>query len=157
MNNLNSTLSNDFVRYYERASHKIQVLVAPFSDQQLWSRPYPYGNSMGHLILHLIGNLSYYIGTEVAGTGYVRNRPQEFADTARYSKSELLNRLDAVIAMVSATLQKQSEADWTAAYTAKGMEDAGDRFMAFLQCAGHISHHTGQIMYLVKQIEREKV
>src|SRR6266404_6694174 len=112
MNNLNSTLSNDFVRYYERASHKIHVLVAPFSDQQLWSRPYPYGNSMGHLILHLIGNLSYYIGTEVAGTGYVRNRPQEFADTARYSKSELLNRLDAVIAMVSATLQKQSEADW---------------------------------------------
>jgi uncharacterized damage-inducible protein DinB len=116
-------------------------------------RPYSYGNSIGHLLLHLTGNLSYYIGAEIGGTGYVRNRPLEFADTVRYPKQELLAKFDAAVATVAAALQKQSQGDWSAAYTAKGLEDCGDRFSAFLRCAAHISHHTGQMMYLVKEME----
>jgi hypothetical protein len=58
--------------------------------------------------------------------------------------------------MVAATLQKQSESDWSAAYTAKGFEDCGDRFTAILRCASHISHHTGQIIYLCKELERQR-
>ena len=41
------------------------------------------GNSIGHLILHLTGNLNHYIGSLVAGTGYERRREQEFTDPAR--------------------------------------------------------------------------
>jgi hypothetical protein len=69
----------------------------------------------------------------------------------------LLKNFDAAIATVAATLQKQSEEDWSAAYSAKGIEDAGDRFTAFLRCAAHISHHTGQIIYLCKEIQRRSV
>lgn len=64
----------------------------------------------------------------------------------------LLKNFSDVIAMVRDTLAQQAEADWSAAYTAKGMEDAGDRFYAFLSCAAHLSHHTGQIIYLCKQL-----
>jgi hypothetical protein len=53
---------------------------------------------------------------------------------------------------VIAAVQRQTEPDWSAAYTAKGMEDGGDRLTIFLRCAGHLSHHTGQMMYLCKQI-----
>jgi len=153
MSTLHSIVVRDFTRYYQEAAGKIHALVEPLSDDQLWARPYQYGNSIGHLLLHLTGNLSYYIGAEIGGAGYVRDRPLEFADTSRHPKSYLLKNFDAAIATVTAALQKQAEPDWPAAYTAKGMEDADDRFTVFLRCAGHISHHTGQIMYLCKQIQ----
>ena len=127
MNSLNATLVRDFTRYYQEARDKIHTLLKPLSDDQIWARPFPYGNSIGHLLLHLTGNLSYYIGTEIGGTGYIRNRP----------------------------LQKQLEESWYQPYTAMGMEDAGNRFTAFLRCAGHISHHTGQMIYLCKELERQ--
>ena len=154
MTDLNAAVARDFARYYQEAAQKIHALVEPLRDDQIWTRPYPYGNSIGHLLLHLTGNLSYYIGTEIAGTGYMRNRPLEFADTVHHPKQELLARFDAAIAMVAAALQEQSEGDWAAAYTAKGFEDCGNRFTAFLRCAAHISHHTGQMIYLVKEIQR---
>jgi uncharacterized damage-inducible protein DinB len=153
---LNSAVARDLARYYQDAAQKIHALVEPLTDEQIWSRPYPYGNSIGHLLLHLTGNLSYYIGTEIGGTGYVRNRPLEFAEAVHHPKQELLAGFDAAIATVAAALQKQSEDDWTAAYTAKGFEDCGDRFTAFLRCAAHISHHTGQMIYLCKEMERQR-
>lgn len=154
---LNATVATDFTRYYHEAAKKVHGLVEPLTDEQIWTKPYPYGNSIGHLLLHLTGNLSYYIGAEIGGTGYVRNRSLEFADTVHHPKQELLTRFDDAIATVGAVLQQQSEGDWSAAYTAKGMEDSGDRFTAFLRCAAHISHHTGQIMYLCKELERKGI
>jgi uncharacterized damage-inducible protein DinB len=156
MNNLNATLIRDFSRYYEEARDKIHALLEPLSDEHIWTKPFAYGNSIGHLLLHLTGNLSYYIGAEIAHTGYVRNRPLEFTDTTHHPKAMLLQNFDAAISMVLATLQKQAESDWSAPYTAKGMEDAGDRFTVFLRCAWHIAHHTGQMMYLCKQLAISK-
>ncbi|MGC2698535.1 MAG: DinB family protein [Candidatus Angelobacter sp.] len=153
MTDLSSIIARDFTLYYQQAAKKIHELIEPLSDQQIWARPYPYGNSVGHLLLHLTGNLNYYIGAEIGGTGYVRNRPLEFSDMSRHPKEFLLQNFDAAIAMVAAALQKQSEQDWPAPYTARGMEDSGDRFTAFLRCAAHISHHTGQIIYLCKELQ----
>jgi uncharacterized damage-inducible protein DinB len=156
VSNLNTTLVRDFERNYREAAQKIRALVDPLSDEQIWTRPYSYGNSIGHLLLHLTGNLSYYIGAEMGGTGYVRNRPLEFSDTVHDPKAELLAKFDAAIATVTAVIKKQSDQDWSAAYTAKGFEDCGDRFTAILRCAAHLSHHTGQIIYLCKELERQK-
>lgn len=153
---LNATIATDFTRYYREAAKKVHTLVEPLTDEQVWTRPYPYGNSIGHLLLHLTGNLSYYIAGEIGGSGYVRNRPLEFTDTARAPKAVLLRMFDGTIEMVAAVVHKQSERDWATAYTAKGMEDCGDRFTAFLRCAAHISHHTGQIIYLCKELERQQ-
>ena len=152
MSTVNNVIIRDFTRYYQDAKEKIHALVEPLSDEQIWARPYPYGNSIGHLLLHLTGNLSYYIGAETGGTGYVRNRPLEFTDAGSYPKELLLQSFDAAISVVIAALQQQTEPEWSAAYIAKGMEDAGDRFTVFLRCAGHLSHHTGQMMYLCKQL-----
>jgi uncharacterized damage-inducible protein DinB len=151
---LNTTLVRDFERNYREAAQKIHALVEPLTDEQIWTRPYPYGNTVGHLLLHLTGNLSHYIGAEMGGTGYVRNRPLEFSDTVRHPKAELLARFDAAIATVATVLQTQADQDWSGAYTAKGFEDCGDRFTAILRCAAHLSHHTGQIIYLCKELER---
>ena len=157
MDNASSTIAHDLARYYKEAQQKVHALVEPLSDEQVWSKPYPYGNSIGHLLLHLTGNLSYYIGAEIGRTGYVRNRPLEFSDATRHPKLLLLQAFDAAISVVIAALQAQHDDDWGKAYTAKGMEDGGDRFTAFLRCAGHISHHTGQMIYLSKQLASNSI
>ena len=54
--------------YFRMVQTQIQNLVAPLSSDQLWRKPYSYGNSIGNLILHLTGNLNYYIGAQIAGT-----------------------------------------------------------------------------------------
>lgn len=152
---LSATVARDFARYYQEAAKKILALAGPLSEEQLWARPYPYGNSVGHLLLHLTGNLNYYIGAEIGGTGYARNRPLEFSDSTRHPKDVVIRNFVDAIATVTAVLQKQSEGDWSVPYTAKGMEDSGDRFTAFLRCAAHLSHHTGQIMYLGQEMQRQ--
>jgi uncharacterized damage-inducible protein DinB len=157
MSSLQSVAVRDFTRYYQQCSEKIHALVDPLSEQQIWARPYPYGNSIGHLLLHLTGNLSYYIGAEIGGTGYVRNRPLEFAETSHPPKATLLKNFDTALATVSTVLLKQTQEDWAAPFAGKGMEFAGNRFFAFLHCAGHLSHHTGQMMYLCKEMERSGV
>jgi len=156
VSDLNTTLVRDFERNYRESTQKIHALLEPLTDDQIWTRPYPYGNSIGHLLLHLTGNLSYYIAGEIGGSGYVRNRPLEFTDTSHAPKAVLLKMFDGTIEMVAAVLQKQSEQDWSAAYTAKGFEDCGDRFTAIMRCAAHLAHHTGQIIYLCKELERQK-
>ena len=155
MPELNAAIANDLARFYRDKAAAIFALLAPLSDEQLWIRPYPYGNTIGHLLLHLTGNLNFYIGTEIAGTGYVRDRPREFNDPTHYSKDHLLRHFDQAIATVDAALRAQSAADWSAAYSAKGLEQAGDRFFVFLTCASHIGHHTGQIIYLCRELERQ--
>lgn len=154
MTDLAFNIGMNLSRYYQSLAEKIQALVAPLSDDQVWSRPYPYGNSIGHLLLHLTGNLNYYIGAQIADTGYVRNRDLEFTSQQRQPKEDLLRTLAATMVMVQDTLARQSGADWSAPYTARGMEDAGDRFTIFLRCASHVDHHLGQMIYLRKEIER---
>jgi hypothetical protein len=152
---LNATLIQDFTRNFQRSARTIHGLIDPLTEEQIWTRPYPYGNSIGNLVLHLTGNLNYYLGAEMGGTGYVRNRPLEFEPASRIAKAELLKRFDEAIAVVAAVLANQSEGDWGAAYSAKGLEEIGDRFSMVLQCAAHLYHHTGQIIYLCRELERQ--
>lgn len=156
MSDITWAIVSGFNHHYQRIVERMHALLEPLTDDQIWTKPYPYGNSIGHLLLHLTGNLNYYIGTEIAGTGYVRNRPLEFTDDSRMPKATLLRNFDAAVATMRAALQKQSDVDWAAPYTAKGMEDVGNRFTAFLRCAEHLSHHTGQIIYLCKELERQR-
>ncbi len=98
-------------------------------------------------MLHVTGNLSYYIGAQIAETGYVRDRPLEFSNSAQPSKAEVLRKFDEAIAMVLDTIGKQSAEDWSRDYTAVGADDH-DRFGIVFSCASHLHHHIGQMMYL---------
>ncbi|HST11595.1 MAG TPA: DinB family protein [Terriglobales bacterium] len=145
---LNETVSNGIAARYEELGAKVQELARPLNDEQFWTKPFAFGNSFGHLVLHLTGNLNYYIGAEIAGTGYVRDRPREFTESERQPKSEVLKRLADAIAMVARTARTQKDEDWSKFYKAEGEHDAGNRFAAFLRCATHFHLHIGQMIYL---------
>jgi len=149
-------VADTLASYYQGVRDNVHRLVAPISTAQLWTRPYPYGNSIGHLLLHLTGNLNNYIGAPIAKTGYVRNRPLEFTDATMHPKEKVLANFDAAIAMVVATIRKQSPADWAAPYHDSTEPRTNTRFAAFMRMAAHAYHHTGQIIYLVKELEKSR-
>jgi uncharacterized damage-inducible protein DinB len=147
-------VSSELASYYEGVRDNVHKLLAPFSTEQLWKKPYPYGNSIGHLLLHLTGNLSHYIGATIANTGYVRNRPLEFSDASKRSKEQVLADFDAAISMVVSTIRKQSAQDLVAPYSDPTDPGTHTRFGAFLRMAAHAYHHVGQIIYLAKELTR---
>lgn len=140
----------DYVRAV--VQEKVHELVRPLSTEQLWQRPFPYGNSIGNLVLHVTGNLNYYIGAQIARTGYIRHRDLEFTDSGK-SKGELLKAFDDAIDITVATIESQSDDDWSAPYHAE-RADASTRFAQVLACAGHAYHHIGQIIYLQRELLR---
>src|SRR6266567_8268274 len=149
-----SVVGSSLSDYFRMIQSNLHQLTAPLSSEQIWVRPYPYGNSVGNLILHLTGNLSYYIGAQICGTGYVRHRDPEFSGTGK-PKDELLRDFDRAIETVLATIAKQSDNDWAAPYFGELESEAKTRFNAFLRCAGHAYHHVGQIIYLQKELGKE--
>jgi uncharacterized damage-inducible protein DinB len=156
MPDLSSIAASTLASYYEEVRAKVHTWVAPISTDQVWTRPYPYGNSIGHLLLHITGNLNYYIGTRIAGTGYVRDRDREFNETARKPKDEVLADFDRAIALVVSTIGAQSPQDWCAPYSAERETEARDRFTVFFRMAAHAYHHVGQMIYLSKELARSR-
>jgi hypothetical protein len=144
---LNKTISTDFVGRFEKLASVVHELADPLTESQLWAKPFSFGNSFGHLLLHLTGNLNYYIGAQIAATGYVRDRPREFAESAPPPKQEVLRRFDEAVNLVVHTIRNQSVEDWSLPYSAVN-SDARDRFEMVLQCVTHLHHHIGQMMYL---------
>jgi len=81
----------------------------------------------------------------------VRDRDREFTDTAPPSKRQALQAFDSAIAMVTATVRKQSAADWGKEYSAVGVTSR-NRFAIVLDCAAHADHHVGQIVNLSREL-----
>ena len=147
MPDLKQTVVQTLTTRYTKLAASVNELAAPLTEEQFWSKPFNFGNSFGHLVLHLTGNLNYYVGAQIAATGYQRDRPREFAEAARPSKQETLRKFDEVIALVVRTIESQTEQDWSKPFEAE-RSDARTRFEIILQCATHLHHHIGQMMYL---------
>ena len=155
MADLHGMISSDLRAYYEFVAAQTHKWVDPLTQDQFWHNPHTYGNSVGHLILHITGNLNYYIGARIAETGYIRNRDREFMETEKPDKAKVILAFDQTIAMVVAAIQKQGPKDWLHEYSADREPEAKERFMIFLRCAGHAYHHVGQIIFLYKALTEE--
>ena len=152
MERLSDALSSSLAHEFRERATDLHKWVDPLSDGQFWRNPFSHGNSAGHLVLHLTGNLSYYVGACIADSGYLRNRDLEFTESRQPPKAEVLRKFDETIALVLTTLEQQSDADWTLPYSAERQPDATNRLAAFLRCAVHLDHHVGQIIFLSREV-----
>ena len=154
MTDLSEVIAKDLSAYYAMVREQTHQWVDPLTEEQLWERPFAHGNSVGHLLLHMTGNLSYYIGARVAENGYVRDRDREFNETELKAKADVLAAFDRAIAMVIETIEEQSAEDWQRPYSAVREPEAAERFVIFLRCAGHAYHHVGQLIYLSRELRK---
>ena len=77
------TLSIELTAIFSRDLERVAQEVAAFpSDEALWQTKSGVTNSAGNLALHLEGNIREYIGRQIGGIAYQRERPFEFSATA---------------------------------------------------------------------------
>ena len=145
-----TTLLSDF---YTRDLRKFIDEVNLFKQEDnLWRTDGTIKNSSGNLALHIIGGTNYLIGTQLANTGYVRNRDQEFIIKG-VPRKELVTQLEALIPMIQLTLQAHSDAQLDEEYPL--MFDGAKRSKSyiFIQLLAHLNYHLGQVNYLRRVLE----
>ena len=72
----------DRSRKYLKANYvpKIESAVAPLAPDDVWWRPNEASNAIGHLLLHLTGNVRQWIVGGVGGHAVTRQRDLGFYD-----------------------------------------------------------------------------
>jgi class 3 adenylate cyclase len=150
MTALTATVKDEMVRYFQHLGGRVEKAARALPRDKFWVNPFPYGNDMGHLLLHLTGNLSHYVGAIIGATGYVRNRPVEFTDPNRYPPEETLAKFQEAIALVVRIVKNMDEAALQLAVPDQAPIQT--RFGLLLVCASHLNNHVGQMSWLVQAL-----
>jgi uncharacterized damage-inducible protein DinB len=129
----------------------VKQLAEPLSDGELWRKPLEQSNSVGHLILHLTGNLNHFVGAQLGNTGYVREREREFTETHVPTKTLLLAGLDDAV-----TTFRRVVSGLTTEQLAAPHPDArfGLALNALMHLVAHFAIHRGQLSYIVRLVKK---
>ena len=133
----------------EKLRDQVRELAAPLDEAPFWRKPVEPGNSFGHLVLHLTGNLSHFVGAQLGGSGYVRDREREFTETARPPRPELLGNLDAAVETFRRVVEGLS-AERLAAPHPEGR--FGTVYGTLVHLVAHFALHRGQMSYIVRLV-----
>jgi uncharacterized damage-inducible protein DinB len=131
----------------------IRELAGPLSEQRFWTKPLDPGNSVGHLVLHLTGNLNHFVGAQLGGTGYVREREREFTETHVPGKSEALAQLAEAVATFRRVVGGLSAEQLAAPHPETRL---GNGLQALVHLVAHFALHRGQISYIVRLVKAGK-
>src|SRR5262245_41294294 len=135
----------------ERLRDELRGLVEPLDEAQFWARPTEPGNSAGHLVLHLTGNLNHFVGAQLGGSGYVRDRPREFTEINVPPKTEALARLDEAVATFRRVVEGLAVARLAEPHPT---ERFGLVLPALVHLTAHFALHRGQISYIARLVTR---
>ncbi len=116
------------------------------SEDKLWITERSIANSAGNLCLHLVGNLKTYIGAELGGFAYVRNRDLEFSQK-NIPKTELLAMIAETRIIVDETLRKLPATTLQEEYSMLVFAEKTSTEFFLVHLAAHLSYHLGQINY----------
>ena len=147
---LTATVRQEYTRYLRHLAERVEKAARALPKDKLYFKPFIYGNSLGHLLLHLTGNLNHYIGAKIAGTGYVRNRPLEFTEPNPPPPDVALANFRAAVDLVVKTFESQSDADLSQLFADN--QPIQTRFGMFLVCLAHLNNHIGQMAWLVQSM-----
>ncbi len=129
----------------ELASLRDELLAYP-DEHAIWEVPKGLPNSAGNLALHLIGNLRFFIGTQLGATGFVRDRDAEFSSTG-VPRAEIIRNIETAADEVTRTFATLDAAELEKPFP---VEVGGHRLQTglFLQhLASHLAYHLGQVDY----------
>lgn len=116
------------------------------SEEKLWLTERSIANSAGNLCLHLVGNLKTYIGAELGGFAYTRNRDLEFS-LKDIPKIELLAMVAETRRIVDETLRKLPANTLQQEYPMLVFAEKTSTEFFLIHGVAHLSYHLGQINY----------
>lgn len=121
------------------------------SENQVWYKANANTNSVGHLVLHLCGNVRQWIFHGLDGQDDMRDRDLEFSHTGDLPKIELVNELEKLAKELTVISTRLLEVNLLAErkiqsyFTESGVS-------VIIHVIEHFSYHTGQITYYTKMI-----
>jgi uncharacterized damage-inducible protein DinB len=134
----------------EKMRDDVRILAAELNESEFWRKPIDPGNSVGHLVLHLSGNLNHFVGAQLGGTGYIRDREREFTETKLPVKEEALRKLDDAVATYRRVVNGLSAEQLAAPHPEARF---GQVMNALAHLLGHFALHRGQLSYIVRLVK----
>jgi len=144
-------LKKSFRRHvFDESLLRIRRCLNELWHEQIWSSPCEQCNSIGVLVLHLIGNASQYMLKTLGGVAYERKRSQEFAPKRYCHKLELIERLVELERQLREVVDTLDRPTLQRSYRVQCYEMSG--YEIVVHVIEHMSHHSGQIIYRTKQL-----
>lgn len=133
--------------FYGRDLDKLYKEIESYrSEEALWRVGGNIANSAGNLCMHLVGNLNTYVGARLGASGYVRDRPFEFAGKG-VPRATLLAQVREVAATVDRVLASLTDADLSSGYPEEVSDGHVSTGYFLTHLAIHLGYHLGQINY----------
>ncbi len=152
MSILRSTTVEFNRRIYDESVWRIEKILDMISEQEIWFRPNDQSNSIGHLIIHLCGNVTQWIGSGIGGMPDLRERHLEFNPSDQPNKDILLTKLHALRPLTDRALSTlYDDGDLLNARSVQGYDETV--LSILIHVIEHFSYHTGQIAIIAKYIK----
>lgn len=140
-------LQETFIKLFERDLNRLEREISAYTnDADLWKLQTGIANTGGNLCLHLVGNLKNYIGKNLGGIAYERNREKEFADKD-IPKDQLLKSIRETKEAVLSTISRLTTEDMAQIYPEEVLGSAMTTEYFLVHLYGHLNYHLGQINY----------
>ena len=132
---------------FARDLAKLRAEISSYKQESnIWKIEKSIANSAGNLCLHLVGNLNTYIGKEIGGTDYIRNREAEFS-LKDIPRTELIERVNDTLRVVDFSLDKVLDADLQKQYPVLVFDHMTSMEYMLIHLATHLTYHLGQVNY----------
>jgi uncharacterized damage-inducible protein DinB len=128
----------------------VQHSAEGLTDREFWAKPVEPGNAFGHLVLHLTGNLNHFVGAQLGGSGYVRDREREFTESLPPPKLETLAALDDAVATFQRVVKNLTADQLLAQHPHAKF---GSVLNTLVHLVAHFALHRGQISYIVRLVK----
>jgi len=142
------SITNELAALFRRDLAKFAKQIESFpTDELLWQTLPGVINPAGNLALHIEGNLSEFVGRQLGGLPYQRNRDLEFSskEGSRADLSARLTKLsESIPAVIEALNAEQLEKEYPQVVLDRPMSTS--EFLIHLY--GHLNWHLGQLDYL---------
>lgn len=146
-------LTTTLITLFKRDLNKLKAELELYKDESnLWLTPKDISNSTGTLALHIVGNLSHFVGAILGNTGYIRKRDLEFS-LRGVLRNEIISQIDGVIEVVENTLNNLTQDDLDKQYPLQPFKFEMTTEYFLVHLVMHLSYHLGQVNYHRRLLE----
>jgi len=142
------SITNELAALFSRDLAKLSKQIESFpADELLWQTLPGVINSAGNLALHIEGNLSEFVGRQLGGLPYQRNRDLEFSSKSG-TRADLSARLAKLSESIPAVIDGLNADELEKEYPQVVLDRPMSIGEFLIHLYGHLNWHLGQVDYL---------
>jgi len=145
-------IKSDFRKYlYEESCHRVEKCLNYLNPEELWHKPNENSNSMGVIVVQLMGNITQYIISALGQEEDTRQRDTEFEQKPELDSHQLTQSFRDVVLKACRVVEGLSGEQINRKYSVQGFEMTGLSIITHV--IEHCSYHVGQITYFTKLVK----